>query len=55
MYSQQQNTYVWEPRSGNWKWLVSSGSPGEFILPVTSTLIKTGLEVLFSMGETVLQ
>lgn len=32
-----------------------SGSPGEFVLPVSSTLIKTGLEVLFSMGEIVRQ
>ena len=32
-----------------------SGSPGELVLPVTSTLIKTGLEVLFPMGETVRQ
>lgn len=55
MHSQQQNTCVWEPGSGNWKWILSNGSPGEFILPVTSTLISAGLEVLFPMGETVLQ
>lgn len=32
-----------------------SVSPGELILPVTSTLILTGLEVLFPKGKTLLQ
>lgn len=32
-----------------------SSSAEEFVLPVTSTLIKTGLEVLFPKGEIVRQ